>query len=259
MKKKYIFLGILVLAFAGFYYFTPSIETIVKRVVHKYGSEVTGTDVRLDGFDISLTKGEGKIKKITVANPKGYKSPYLLSLDGISIKINLKSLTTDTIIIENVIVDKPVIAYEMLSLTQNNIKQIQHNVNNYAAPKASDTPAEKQKKKETAQEAKTGKKVIIKSLSINGGEIQAVTTVAGQTNNINVVLPTIQMTNIGGAKNGDSIPVMISKVLNQILSTASATAVSNNLSNLKDVANENLNNVVGGVKDRVKSLGIFKK
>ena len=40
MKKKYIFLLVLVAAFAGFYYLTPSFESIVKQVVHKYGSAV---------------------------------------------------------------------------------------------------------------------------------------------------------------------------------------------------------------------------
>ena len=44
MKKKYIFLLVLVAAFAGFYYLTPSFESIVKQVVHKYGSaEPTST------------------------------------------------------------------------------------------------------------------------------------------------------------------------------------------------------------------------
>ena len=36
MKKKYIFLGVVVAAFAGFYYFTPSFESIVKKV---YGGD----------------------------------------------------------------------------------------------------------------------------------------------------------------------------------------------------------------------------
>ena len=33
MKKKYIVLGVLVAVFAAFYYFTPSLETIVKKVL----------------------------------------------------------------------------------------------------------------------------------------------------------------------------------------------------------------------------------
>ena len=58
MKKKYIVLGVLVAAIAGAWYFTPSLESIVKTLVHKYGSQVTGTDVNLEGFDLSLKNGE---------------------------------------------------------------------------------------------------------------------------------------------------------------------------------------------------------
>lgn len=54
--KKYIFLGILLIIGGGIYYAATSYEGIVKNLVHKYGSEVTGTDVSLQGFKISLTE-----------------------------------------------------------------------------------------------------------------------------------------------------------------------------------------------------------
>ena len=125
--KKYIF-GFLVLVIAAAWYFSPSLETIVKKVVNKYGSEITGTEVNLQGFKLSLTKGEGEISEITVANPKNYSAPYIFSLGDIFVKVDLKSLATDTIIIEKIAINKPVITYEMLSLTQNNISQIQKNI-----------------------------------------------------------------------------------------------------------------------------------
>lgn len=128
MKKKYIFLGILAIVCVGAYYLTPSLETIVKQVVHKYGSQITGTEVNLQGFNLSLTNGEGSIKGLTVANPTNYKSPNLLDLGGVSVKVDLKSLASDTIVINEIKVDKPVLTYEMLSLTQNNIKQLQDNI-----------------------------------------------------------------------------------------------------------------------------------
>ena len=109
MKKKYIFLGALVIIIGAAYYLTPSLESIVKTLVNKYGSEITGTEVKLEGFNLSLTNGEGSISGLTVANPQNYKSPYIISLGGVSVKIDLKSLTTDTIIINEIKVDKPVI------------------------------------------------------------------------------------------------------------------------------------------------------
>lgn len=259
MKKKYIFLGVVVAAFAGFYYFTPSFESIVKKVVHKYGSEITETDVNLEGFKLKITSGEGEIKKITVANPKNYSTPYVFSLDGISVKVDIKSITGDTIIIDSVKVSKPVITYEMLSLTQNNISEIQKNIAKNTASKTSDSKESEPKEAKKAEDG--GKKIIIKDLLIDGGEIQAVTGLKDHKASVSAKLPTIHMKDIGKEKqkSGDSVAATISKVISKILSTASKTIVDSKISDLKGVAEENLNNVVGGVKDRVKEIGIFGK
>ena len=254
MKKRYIF-GALIVAVAAAWYFTPSLETIVKKVVNKYGSEITGTEVNLQGFKLSLTKGEGEISEITVANPKNYSAPYIFSLGDIFVKVDLKSLTTDTIIIDKIAINKPIITYEMLSLTQNNISQIQKNIEANTASTETAKPEEKTEAKDEA----SSKKVIIKELSIANGEIQAIANINGKANSLNVPLPAIVMKNIGEEKQGDSIAQSITKILNNILKTASQTVVNSQLNDLKAVANENLDKVVGGVKDRVKELGIFGK
>lgn len=166
MKKKYIFLLVLVAAFAGFYYLTPSFESIVKQVVHKYGSAVTGTDVNLEGFNLKLADGEGHIGKITVGNPKNYKLKNAMELGGISVKVNIKSLTQDTIVIESVEIDKPVINYEILSLTQNNLSQLLENIKRTRLqPKKPNRKKLKHRKNKPLQLKKTaeGKKSSLKS------------------------------------------------------------------------------------------------
>lgn len=253
--KKYIF-GFLVLVIAAAWYFSPSLETIVKKVVNKYGSEITGTEVNLQGFKLSLTKGEGEISEITVANPKNYSAPYIFSLGDIFVKVNLKSLATDTIIIEKIAINKPVITYEMLSLTQNNISQIQKNI---AANTASKDAQASQAKEEAKKDEASSKKVVIKELVVANGEIQAIANINGKKDDLKVKLPQIVMKNIGDEKKGESIASSITKILNNILKTASKTVVESQLGDLRSVADENLNKVVGGVKDRVKELGIFGK
>ena len=91
MKKRYVFLGLLILIGAGGYYFVNSFESIVKNLVHKYGSQITGTEVNLQGFNLSLTSGEGSIRGLTVGNPKNYKSANLIDLGGVTVKVDLKS------------------------------------------------------------------------------------------------------------------------------------------------------------------------
>ena len=253
--KKYIF-GFLVLVIAAAWYFSPSLETIVKKVVNKYGSEITGTEVNLQGFKLSLTKGEGEISEITVANPKNYSAPYIFSLGDIFVKVDLKSLASDTIVIEKIAINKPVITYEMLSLTQNNISQIQKNI---AANTASKDAQASQAKEEAPKDEASSKKVVIKELVVANGEIQAIANINGKANDLKVKLPQIVMRNIGEEKKGESIASSITKILNNILKTASKTVVESQLGDLRSVADENLNKVVGGVKDRVKELGIFGK
>ena len=259
--KKLIVLGVIILAGVAAYIFSPSLESIVQKLVHKYASQVTGTEVNLSGFKLSLTKGEASLSGLTVANPENYQSPYILNLGNISAKVDVKSLASDTIIIDEILVDKPIITYEMLSITQNNIKQLQENIAKNTAS------AEKTEQEDNSQAAQTedekysqGKKVIIKLVRVSGAELQAIAPLQGTENAVKLDIPTIEIKGIGeNKKGGDSIVSSISTILNKILSDASKTAVKAQLGDLKNVAQENMNNVVDGVKDKVKNLGIFNK
>ncbi len=257
--KKRIFLGLLAVIIIALAVVWGSLESIVKKVVNKYGSEAAGTEVRLEGFNLSPFAGTAAIKGLTVANPSNYKSPYLLSLGGISVKLDIKSLLSDTIIVEDITVEKPVITYEMLSLTQNNIKQLQSNLskNTASAEKSADKVADAPQK--DVKEKAASKKVIIKKVTVREGELKAVTAIPGDKGALDVVLPEIVLTDIGNEQKGESIVASFSKILNKILSTASQTVVKSGLGDLKNVAKENLDNVVGGVKDKIKTLGIFGK
>ena len=62
MKKLMIVLLILAAAGVAAYFMTPSAEDIVKTVVHKYGSQVTGTEVNLGGFRLDIFNGEVEVK-----------------------------------------------------------------------------------------------------------------------------------------------------------------------------------------------------
>ena len=99
MKKLAIFALILAVIGAVVYFKAPSAENIVKTVVHKYGSQVTGTEVNLGGFRLALTKGEVEISDLTVANPENYSQPHIMSVGRVLVKVNLKSLLDKTIIV----------------------------------------------------------------------------------------------------------------------------------------------------------------
>lgn len=260
MKKRYVILLALAVVLSGVYYFMPSFETIVKRVVHKYGSAVTGTDVNLEGFNLKLASGEGHIGKITVGNPKNYKQKNALELGGVSVKVNVKTLTDDVIVIESVVVDKPVINYEILSLTQNNLSQLLENIKaNTASAEKAESQEEAAAPKAESKDNASSKKVVIKKFVVRGGEVSVAASAAADLTKTTVKLPEITLNNIGEEKKGATVAETISKVLSKVINTAYTTVVDSKITDLKNVAKENLNNVVGDVKDRIKEMGIFGK
>lgn len=273
MKKFSIVLLVLIILGALVYYFFP-LERMVKQLINKYGSQVTGTAVNLQGFDIDLKNGVASVDEITVANPDNYKTKYAVQLGNITVKLNLKSITTDTIIIDKISVDKPVISYEMMSLTQNNIADIINNVNKFSASNSNQAPASTS---DEEKHEKTAKKVIIKNIVISNGEINGAMTVAPDVVSAAIPLPTVTLNNIGENTKGTSIAESIALVMNKLLSSVSTTVISSNLANLKDVAKATTetskqvaqdaldtasdvkDSVIDGVKDTLGSINILGK
>lgn len=229
MKRRNKFITFFALLFISVYFCLPSMETIIKKVVHKYGSEITGTDVVLGGLDLKLSKGEAHIKSIKVNNPKGYKSPYLFSLKDIGVVINISSLTDDTIIIDSIVIDKPIVTFEMLSLNQNNIGDVLNNVKTNTAQTLN---KEKNHPVSTEKPTEKPKKIIIKSLSVREGKIKVFAGLKSHKKQVDLMLPDIVMHNIGQEKNGVSVAETISTITTKVLQTASQAVLS---SNLKDV------------------------
>ena len=93
MKKfLLILLTIIILLAGGICGLYLNLESIVKASVAKYGSQLTGTEVALDGFRLSLRKGEAELKGLRIANPKGYQTPQILSLGSVYVRLDMRSL-----------------------------------------------------------------------------------------------------------------------------------------------------------------------
>lgn len=253
MKKFGIFLIVLAAIGAGVYFTAPSLESIVQTVVRKYGSQVTGTEVNLGGFKLSLLKGEVEINNLTVANPKNYTQPNIMSVGRVAVKVNLKSVLSDTIVVENVEIEKPEITYELLSLTQNNLSQLLDNIKkNTASGSKAKEPAAEPAENTAEPEVKDGKKVVIDHLLVSGGNINLAASIAGHSASASVPLPTIEMNDIGREKNknGAGVAETLSAILQKIFSTAYETVVNSKLADMKNAAEESLNNVVEGIKEK---------
>lgn len=274
MKKfLLILLTIIILLAGGICGLYLNLESIVKASVAKYGSQLTGTEVALDGFRLSLRKGEAELKGLRIANPEGYQTPQILSLGSVYVRLDMRSLLKPVIVVEEIRIANPEIAYELKSVAHNNVSDLLAAVNKNAAAAAA-KPAADQTDATRAGTAKPavssggsaksasssdGKKVIINALNITGGKVSLGATFGGKGAADSVPLPAVTLKDIGREKGsqGKGIIETASLILKKILDTAYDTAVRQGLNSLKDIAGESADTLKGtaeNLKNSAKGL-----
>jgi len=215
-----------------------SLGRIIKTGVQTVGSQVTKAPIKVEDIDLSLLRGKLVIDNLVIGNPDGYKTDSAMQLGKVLVKLDPKSIFSDTIRIREILIDAPQITYER-SLTNSNIGVIQDNVNAFL-PKDDGAKPEKE---DTAKDKKPGKKVVIDQVTVSNGQINLSATLL-QGAALPVPLPTVAMSDIGKEK--DVTPVEASaQVLNKVL-TGVIDAASEALKKLTASAGGLLKSVAGG-------------
>lgn len=223
LKKLFLSVTLLaVLALIAAAYLFSNIDSLVKSAVVKYGSAATGTNVQLESVDLSLSKGLGTLKGLSIGNPTNFSADQALSLGSITVKIDTSSLQGKTpLVLDEVSIKKPQIHFEVNATGKNNLDVISQNAEQYASQSAG------QNSSQTASPAnsKDGseRKFIIKSLTIDDGEV-FVHQPASKDPPLKVTLPSIHILNIGKNTDGATASDIANRVLS-VLSSESLRAV----------------------------------
>ena len=208
-KKRLIGFALLAVIIVAAIYFAGSsvLNKGIKSGVETYGPRVTQTPVTLEDVQLSILSGSGMLKGLHVGNPEGYKSENIFALGQIDLKVNTRSVFSNKIIIDHIIIKRPAMSYEK-KLTTSNLKKLLENIEQFTGPSS-------EPEAETAEEKKAGtkKQVIIKKLLIEDGTIYVGALGIGQT----VPLPRIEMENIGEDGNEMTMPEVIDLVLSKVL------------------------------------------
>lgn len=238
MIKK-ILIGVVVLLVilaGGAYYLYSNLGGIIKAAIEDYGSQATQTQVKVNNVKLSLTSGEGAISGMSIGNPKGYSASNAFALGVVSLKVDTGSVTRDPVVIKEIVIDKPQIAYEMGTDGSSNLQTIQKNVNAYAAKMGGGTPAQKP----AAGSKEPERKLIIENLYVRNGQIAA-SHAALKGQQTSTGLPTIHLTNIGKAKGG-ATP---SEIANEVIGAISQQAAKAGTAELAKSL-DSLKGAVGG-------------
>jgi len=205
MKKILIGIGVvLVLAVLGVTWLLGSLDTIVKNQIEAVGSELTGTQVSVGSVGIELTSGAGTITGLTVANPQGYETDDAFRMKLLRLGIDLPSIGDRPLILNELVIDSPLVTMEVNEEGTSNLKEILDNVSANTA--AADEQAA-QSQQETGGEPL---RILIRQLIIKDVSY-AVRSAGIKSVDAEGTLPTITKKNVGGTNGGT--PGEIGKVI----------------------------------------------
>jgi hypothetical protein len=175
---------------------------IVKSGFNKYAPSSVGTDTRITGATLSPLSGAGALEGLTVANPKGWSDPKALSAGKVRVEMETSSIFSDTVVINELVIEDVSFNYETRFLTSN-IGDLLANANN-ASKTDSATPQ--------PQSHGQSKKFVIQRLRITNAKVK----IGVGPSSVTLPVSTIELTNIGSGK-GVSAPELTAIILRVML------------------------------------------
>lgn len=212
MKKfLLIFVTVIVILFLGISYY---LDRIVRSGIESYGSEIAGTQVRVESVSVSPISGEGSIQGFTVANPDGFEGDYMLSISDFSISLDVQSLLTDEILIHEIILSEASFFVEQTT-SGNNVMQILNNIDAMAETETSEAT------------------MIIDRFYMENAEIYIGSNI-GEDVEANYVLESLEVRDIGReGQNNDAIQT-VANLADRLAEEVLSEAVNSGLDRIKD-------------------------
>ena len=134
-------------------------DIIIKSCITGIGSLIAGVEITVDEFDTSLD-GKIKITNLSVANPQTFKEPHLLKFSSFYLDVDMASLFSSDIIIEELDINELQFTGEFLANGKFNVTEL---INHISDPS---------KEPEPPQDDTAAGKVFINKFSIRNSAIK---------------------------------------------------------------------------------------
>lgn len=242
MKKVLIGLVILiVIVGAGLFYVWQNRDTFIKTAVEEAGSRATQVGVTLNEVDTQdVLGGTVALRGLVVGNPSGFKTESAFKLGEVSVKVDPASVTSDTIVVKEVVIAAPQVTYEFAA-DGSNIGTIQKNVEKMAGGGSSGGTS--------SGDSGDGKKVTIENLYVRDGRVNvSADFLQGKQTGTN--LPTIHLKDIG--KGGGATPTQVAEQVIDAIAKAATSAVGKlDIAGIKDALGKELGAKAGEMQKKL--------
>ena len=211
--------AIIIVGAIGALILSLSLDKIVQSSLESSTSEVLNTSVAIEDVSISLLNGSGTIKGFTIDNPEGFSEKPAAKLELISLKMRLSSFFSDTIIVDEIRIQKPELYFEKKA-SGNNFDALTENM---GGSSSSDT------------------NLIVDYLLVENGKV-TLTADIGDRKSVVAEFSSIEMKGIGRTGN-NTMEQTIQQILKPVLEKALQEAATQGL---MDKAKEALQDMLNG-------------
>ncbi|MEJ2130250.1 MAG: hypothetical protein P8Y95_01150 [Gammaproteobacteria bacterium] len=155
----------------------------VRRAIERYGPQFVGTGVHVDDVSLSLLDGEGVISGLRIDNPPGFDKPHALVLERLKLGVDLGSLGTDKLVLNELTIDSPVV-YAEQSGGKSNLAILAENLEQAGGST------------ESSEEESAGSQVqvVVRHFAMRGARAVLSTRLAGE---MTVELSDVELENVG--------------------------------------------------------------
>lgn len=214
----------------------------LKYAVEEYGPSVTGTPVNLNQVDVALFSGKAELHGLEIGNPKEFESDYAFKLNDVMVSLVPESLTSDTIVVEKIVVGGASLNAEFDG-TKSNLQQILNNLKKASGPSTQgEQPA-------GGAEPGKAKKFIVKEFRFTGGEATVLSDIANVQRSVNI--PAIEVHDIGNASGGVTVAELAEQLLRPVidktLEKAKTEVLQQGTEQIKQKAQEKLEEKLKGL------------
>ena len=214
-----------------------SLGYIVRNAVETVVPKITGTPVKMESFSFSILTGKVKIRNFVIGNPKGFNTEYAFSLGSLSFDINMDTLFSKKIVIDEIRIDGTQIIYE-LGLNTSNLTEIKSNIDKFVK-----RDKQKEVKEEPLKKAGEGKKIQINNFYFNGASV-SLSAVLLQGQKTTMPMPDIHLKDIGKGEKGASIGEVTDEIFTAVYASIGKVAGSGTEA-MKWIGNESWDKVKG--------------
>ena len=188
-------------------------DTLVKNGIEKGGETALGVPTRVGDIHLSLLGGEATMTNLNIANPPGFSAAQFLELGHADMALSLNSLLSDKVIIPRIEIRGIRVNLEQRD-GRNNVNPLLERARHLAGDKDPSTEPS------PARSRDDGKKYVISHFSLDNVQVNANLDVLGQSSSLNLVLPKIELRNLGEEEQGLTMPELIERIVQVILATA---------------------------------------